>query len=183
MPSITTSDGFTFNNWGPVTTTFTPPASCATATNNMRIGLKNTDFFWPYADQCSTVGYYNCIPTGTVQVTTTMDPNPQHVMDLSYFSPGLNCPAGFNTVGLASRGSDSSLSASGLFATTAPTAAPEPGETNMAQWQDPMSLFLGLLDAGETAFACCPTYVFSILPSFQAENPSRVLTICLILAP
>jgi hypothetical protein len=41
MPSITITDGYTFSNWGPLTTTFTAPVSCATATGNYMIGANS----------------------------------------------------------------------------------------------------------------------------------------------
>lgn len=158
MPSITTIDGYTFNNWGPVTTTFTAPASCATVTDNMRIGLSSSPAFWMYANQCSTFAYYDCIPTGTAQVTTTYDANPADVLDYSYFSPGLDCPAGWNTVGVAARDQDSSLSVEGVLKPTVTT----PAYPHIPQWENGPSLFVGLLDPGETAVVCCPRYVFII---------------------
>ncbi|OOQ90785.1 hypothetical protein PEBR_02546 [Penicillium brasilianum] len=63
MPSISITEGYTVTNWGPSTTTFTAPASCATATGNYMIGLNTTAPVWEYAIQCSTSGYDDCIPS------------------------------------------------------------------------------------------------------------------------
>jgi hypothetical protein len=66
MPSITTTDGYTFSNLGPVTTTFTAPASCSTAINNYGIGTSDLLPGFVYNVQCTRGGYNGCLPTGTV---------------------------------------------------------------------------------------------------------------------
>lgn len=171
MPSITTLDGYTFSNWGPVTTTFTAPASCATATDNMRIGLNTTSAFWMYADQCSTFAYYDCVPTGTAKPTITYDANPTGVEDYSYFSPGLDCPAGWNTVGVAARDTDKSLSASGLLKPTVTV----PAHSFIPQWENPVTLLENLLDPGETAVVCCPRYgVHLFLRSIRCDHEGDI---------
>ncbi|PKX96202.1 uncharacterized protein P174DRAFT_430474 [Aspergillus novofumigatus IBT 16806] len=118
MPSITTTDGYTFTNWGPLTMTFTGPASCATATGNHMLGLNNTAPVWEYAVQCSTVGCGDCIPTRTVSLSTTSDENPTTLETQVYFSPGLYCPSRWATRGIAVRDSNNGLSSSGILSPT-----------------------------------------------------------------
>jgi hypothetical protein len=55
-------------------------------------GLNNTAPVWKYAVQCSTVGYGNCIPTGTVSLSTISIENPTTLETQAYFSTGLYCP-------------------------------------------------------------------------------------------
>jgi len=122
MPSITTIEGYTFNNWGALTTTFTAPTSCSTQSNLMIgfIGYNSTLTALEHSEQCSTIGYYDCIPTGTVKPTTA-DPNPADILQRAYFSPGLYCSSGWATVGIAARNTDKSLSTSGILATKTQT--------------------------------------------------------------
>ncbi|KAJ5801866.1 uncharacterized protein N7503_004316 [Penicillium pulvis] len=130
MPSITTIDGYTFDNWGPVTTTFTPPAICVTSTTNIEIGLSwsNSAPYFIYDQQCSTIGYWDCIPTGTQSKATitasNLESNPTNAFQAVYFSPGLFCPYGWATVGIAAR-EESTLSGSGILSTVSPTYDPD----------------------------------------------------------
>lgn len=155
MPSISTLDGFTFTNWGPVTTTFTAPASCATNTNNMMIALNTTVPIWEYAAQCSTFGYYDCIPTGTATPTLTYGDNPNVYYQAAYNSPGLYCPSDWATVGVAARHGDNPVSSSGILSLSTTTSV----NPNFPQWEGPATLLMDLLDPGETAVMCCPRYV------------------------
>ncbi|KAJ5437802.1 uncharacterized protein N7458_008800 [Penicillium daleae] len=110
MPSITITDGYTFSNWGPLTTTFTAPASCATATGNYMIGAKFEVPCFLFQAQCSTDGFFGCVLTGTASVQQTLDRNPSAMYHPEYFSPGLYCPSGWATEGIAARDANNSLS-------------------------------------------------------------------------
>lgn len=99
MPSISITEGYTFTNWGPLTTTFTAPTSCATATGNYMIGLNTTAPVWEYAIQCSTSGYGDCIPSGTLSYLTSSNDNPKTIDNQAYLSPGLYCPSGWGYKG------------------------------------------------------------------------------------
>jgi hypothetical protein len=152
MPSITTTDGFTFTNWGPLTTTFTAPASCATATGNYMIGVNKTVPVWHYQVQCSTLPDYDCIPTGTVSPPTTVNENPAAAETRAYFSPGLYCPSGWATRGLAVRDADKGLSSSGVLSSSSTDAWP----TFIPQFENPATVLMSLLDPSETLVLCCP---------------------------
>ncbi|KAJ5218031.1 uncharacterized protein N7498_000130 [Penicillium cinerascens] len=153
MPSITTNEGYTFNNWGPVTATFTAPASCSTMSNIM-IGSRGTIPFLMYEEQCSTTRNYDCIPTGTITPTTTYNPNPTEIYQEAYFSPGLYCPAGWATVGVAARNADSSLSVGGIL--TSQLAEVNTGLPHVPIFLNPATLLVELLDPKESAVMCCP---------------------------
>ncbi|KAJ5988346.1 hypothetical protein N7481_003556 [Penicillium waksmanii] len=152
MPSISLTEGYTFTNWGQLTTTFTAPASCTTATGNYMIGLNTTAPVMEYAIQCSTLGYGDCIPSGTVSHFTTINDNPKAVYNEAYFSPGLYCPSGWTTKGIAIRDADKSLSSSGVLSSGTRVSMP----TFIPQWQNPATLLMDLLDPSETLVMCCP---------------------------
>lgn len=80
------------------------------------------------------------------------------ILEYPYFSPGLDCPAGWNTVGVAARDADSSLSASGLLEPTTTVQSP----SLIPHWENAATLFVDLLDPGETAVVCCPRYVLAL---------------------
>jgi len=77
---------------------------------------------------------------------------------MGYFSPGLVCPSGWKTVGVAARGSDGSISASGIFITPTSTSG-QTAATEVADeiFNPAVNAFTAAIDAGETAAACCPS--------------------------
>ena len=152
MPSITITEGYTFTNWGPLTTTFTAPTNCATETGNYMIGLNTTAPVWEYAIQCSTSGYSDCVPSGTVSHSATSNDNPKTIDSRAYLSPGLYCPSGWATKGIAVRDADKSLSSSGVLSSSTTVSMP----TFLPQWQNPATLLMDLLNPSETLVMCCP---------------------------
>lgn len=151
MPSASITEGYTFSNWGPLTTTFTAPASCATVTTNYMLGLNSTVPIFEYEIQCSTAGYGDCIPTGTVSSLSISMDNPKQIYQEAYFSPGLVCPSGWATRGVAVRDANKSLSASGILSSTTVSIP-----SFIPQWENPASLLMGLLETSETLVVCCP---------------------------
>lgn len=180
MPSITVTDGYTFNNWGPLTTTFTAPASCATGTGNYKIGVNMTFPFFEFEAQCSTVGFGDCLPTGTVSQPTTLDLNPNAMYDQAFYSPGLDCPSGWATVGAAARGNDKSLAWSGILSRPSPTTTYTgptfSGPISVARLQNPVSLLAELLDPNETLVMCCPRFVLRVN---ELECGSKADSVCI----
>ncbi|KAJ5971921.1 uncharacterized protein N7479_001839 [Penicillium vulpinum] len=179
MPSITISDGYTFNNWGPVTTTFTAPASCATA-GDILIQV-NTSF--PVADywaQCSTDSGHGCIPTGTVSPPITLDSNPSAIYDYPYYSPGLYCPSGWATVGVAARDGDRSPSLSGILSVSSTTKDSRLYD-DYATWKSPATMLPELLDPSETLVMCCPSSMTAIIGfgCYSTVSDYAVTTGCL----
>lgn len=167
MPSITVSDGNTFKNWGPVTTTFTAPASCSTA-GDFLIG-NTTDFpLYDYATQCSTYGDYGCTPTGTFFPSLTIESNLTKMDDnIPYYSPGLYCPSGWATVGVAARDGDKTTSLSGILGVSTTTTTSDSWLDYLPKVGNPLTMLAELLDPGETLVMCCPRYVWCGLLSLE----------------
>jgi hypothetical protein len=138
MPSISTTDGFTRTNWGPVTTTVTPPASCTTGPGDIVFALKENGTlpFFEFAAECSTSGWIDCVPTGTAHPTPTFGTDAAGGYVYSYYSPGLYCPSGWATVGIAAQDADKSLSYSGILTTDmTPTPLTLPDGQPPQQWR------------------------------------------------
>lgn len=121
----------------PLTTVFTPAASCNSYMANGALAV--TETYWQ-GQACSggkPVDTPSCWPPALVQETST----PFH--GRGFYSPGISCPAGYSsacTAALNTDGSPSSLALGTSFVFEFP------------------------LTAGETAIGCCPLYVevFSI---------------------
>ncbi|KAJ5371683.1 hypothetical protein N7517_003689 [Penicillium concentricum] len=155
MPSITITNGLTFNNLGPVTTTFTAAPSCTTAINNYGIGLSESLPYYLFEAQCTRAGYNGCYPPGTVSEDPTPDRNPTAIFIESYYSPGLYCPSGWKTAGVAARHGDKTVSFSGVLDIPTPIG-PDYGPTTIASAGNPVKLLPKLLDPSETLVMCCP---------------------------
>jgi hypothetical protein len=152
MPTSSVLSEFTFTNLGPLTTTWTAPASCATSTDVVRIGLTRLPGEAFYDASCQ-VREYSCVPTGESAdpaLATNLDPT--NLFQEAYFSPGLYCPSGWTTAGLASRNGTASVTWSGLFS---PTAA-IPTTVDGPIFNNPENVLMQLLDPSETAMICCP---------------------------
>ncbi|KAJ5987877.1 hypothetical protein N7481_003087 [Penicillium waksmanii] len=150
MPSASTISGYTYANWGPVTTTFTAPTSCASIPNEIEVGPSASSGSihpnFQYGVQCERVRSRECYPSATVEMTTTLDLSPTGLFKAQYYSPGLYCPADWVTVGVASWDGDGSLITSGVLVPT----------TTAEVLQRDGELFLSILDKSETAVVCCP---------------------------
>ena len=153
MPSLSVTGGWTFANAGPATTTFAPAPRC-TSTDNLYIGLGNPDPYLRYELQCSSKDRLSgCVPTGTA-ITSTKTPSLNSQWEVSYLSPGLYCPLGWATVGVAARDAKQSLSSSGILSVDTSTAYDPP------DWDNPATLLASILDPSETLALCCPRYVY-----------------------
>ncbi|KAJ5173388.1 hypothetical protein N7492_005981 [Penicillium capsulatum] len=145
---------FTFANYGPVTTTYTPPASC-TATDRYRLGYvhRNANFYGFAQVGCPSTGAWDCVPSGTASATITAlenDAGERFVGAGGYYSPGLYCPSGWATAGVVARDDSSSLSSSGVL--SAPTQLAYLHLDNT-----PAMLLASLLKPSETIAVCCPS--------------------------
>lgn len=158
MPATSTLSGWAFSNWGPLTTTFTAPTSCPIVTGNVAIGESSLlpNFF--YNVDCAPTYDWSCAPTGTItslpKAYTALELNPEAGYEGHYFSPGLYCPSGWATVGIASRDGQKPVNSSGVVSPTMPVptsvSAPLP---NLAE-----NAFMQLLEPSETAVWCCPRF-------------------------
>lgn len=159
MDAVMAMEGTTISNWGPLTTTFTAPSSCATATTNLLIAYNTSLPLWLWAVQCETLGYWDCIPTGTVTITESVgrDGHKPHLIPEHYFSPGVDCPAGWETMGVAAKGEKKSISASGIL--HANPDSPHTGLHSLELKDYPVKRLIDMLKPNETLAVCCPRYV------------------------
>lgn len=152
MPTVSTLSELTFSNLGPLTTTFTAPSSCSTIAGFTAVAYKRavTDFLY---DTSCVVNYddWDCYPEGSAPSPTVTIVNPAEAFQYSYFSPGIYCPSGWKTVGVASRDGDQAVTSAGAFAndTVIPTYI-------AGVFPNPANVLMQALDPSETAVLCCP---------------------------
>lgn len=154
---------------GPLTTTFTAAPSCSTQYNHVIIGTNATVFdthsviLDPIGSLCgSPAPIGDCLPSASAlarQQSHSGAPGPAAVVD--YYSPGLVCPSGYRTVGLATKLDGGSAASSGAaFVYPSPTPT---GGVGAVQYSDLGDLgpnvLLEAMGAGETAVLCCPRCV------------------------
>ena len=146
-------------NFGPATTTFTAPKSCATAFKT-GIAASSEPSAIRWDAQCTWTPPADCNPVGTrVQSLIASAGGPDiKIVDqffIVYQSPGIICPSGQLTVGAAEKVNPTSTSVSGAFnvSDAVPTDDANPWLPGQLQ------VVLGALDAGETAILCCPRFV------------------------
>ena len=155
MPTATSAFGFQITNYGPLTTTFTAAPSCATESKFLQIAPSESPDGFAYSIGCditkSTFG--QCYPSGATvdshraRLTTDVAYN-----EIGYYSPGVICPSGWNTVGVATKAKDGALSTSGAFS----PAHPLPSRVEGIFFDPPLNVLMGAIDPGETAVLCCP---------------------------
>jgi len=156
MPTATSLSGYSLTNNGPLTTTFTAPASCSTAYETM-LGAATDPTFIQWAAQCEWLPPTDCNPSGSVirSIDSSADgSNPTAGMIIVYHSPGLVCPSGWATVGAAAKLNPTSTSISGAFNLS--DAIPTGSDLDFVEPE--LDIFLAALDPGETAVVCCPRF-------------------------
>ncbi|KAL3480038.1 hypothetical protein BJX99DRAFT_221140 [Aspergillus californicus] len=189
MPSSSSIFGLSITNWGPLTTPYTPAASCATVTTVALATAVLPDV--PIWQECNPQTSF-CVPAPI---------NPSAFEDIlsinsilgdgqigAFYSPASACPSGYKTVGVADRDANSSISRSGFLATptqmpivvdvspsgflvtpspslmgrSTPTPAPAldlSGLSDLTIFPDIDDVLIALLEPSETAVWCCPSYV------------------------
>lgn len=166
----------TLVNAGPLTTTFTPPPGCTRPPNHgiLLIHGNNTGHWAASCETTPVKAVSQCIPSESSWVNAppaaavTTNYTPQY--ELMYYSPGLVCPSGWETKGVAVVGKDMKTTSSGrAFSTNTP-------------WQDDeyqllpyASYFVDNMQPMETAIFCCPRYVHRTdrpWPSHQRTHAS-----------
>ncbi|KAL4861714.1 hypothetical protein BDV12DRAFT_207801 [Aspergillus spectabilis] len=171
---------YTFSNLGPLTTTYTPSPQCS-ASDKMYIGNINTigggNVYLQWAVQCTTeLDYYSeCMPTTTEKSTTT----PPEFTGTSYeefsaweesqitwdgyghyYSPGLECPSGWETVGMIGRNAGDSVTSSGILSpatTTTVTRYTTGSDMYYYKYEDKASVMKSFLEPEHTMAVCCPS--------------------------
>ncbi|KAL2131160.1 hypothetical protein VTI74DRAFT_5447 [Chaetomium olivicolor] len=181
MPTVTSFANFVVSNLGPITTTFTAPASCTTEQLVVGFSASPLDDIWQTdcGPLAGSVG--QCRPSGAgIDAFYSRNYLSASPGLLSYYSPGIVCPAGWTTAGVTSRNTDGSPgSASGVFNFPAPTKT----QPSYLQW---ITALGQVIDPGETAAVCCPSgytiprdpgYCYSVLPT-SVYQPSAGSSFC-----
>ncbi|KAM0335083.1 hypothetical protein ACHAQA_000117 [Verticillium albo-atrum] len=165
MPSLTSLSQYSLINVGPLTTTWTAPASCTAGPSVKYIAPVSPSDFGLWGSNCSTDlnNFVNCIPQAEEikslweikDASPPVAPNP-----LVYHSPGTICPSGWTTVGVATKSSNGDIDASGHF--TQAKAAFQGTGTRIAvgqaiQTNPRANILLEALTPGESIVLCCPS--------------------------
>jgi hypothetical protein len=85
------------------------------------------------------------MPPGTTTSATWYDEK-EWVASVGYYSPGLYCPSGWETIGMAAR-DGKSLSTSGFLTTSV---------KKIPSYEEPVTLLASLLEPSQTLALCCP---------------------------
>ncbi|KAJ5210174.1 hypothetical protein N7491_009981 [Penicillium cf. griseofulvum] len=127
--------------------TFETMAPC-TATDRLSLAEINYDrTIVEFQVGCPTsTSDWNCMPPGTTTSATSYD-EVKWVGAAGYYSPGLYCPSGWETIGMAAR-DDKSLTTSGFLTTS---------EDKIPYWEEPVTLLASLLEPSQTMALCCPS--------------------------
>ncbi|CAJ0544213.1 Ff.00g035040.m01.CDS01 [Fusarium sp. VM40] len=151
MPTATEFFGFTALNYGPLTTTYTAPASCATKINYPLIVNATSPYPIVALPVCTAEPYGDCLPSYKELESSDLQTSTFFQGTLAYYSPGIACPAGWETVGLLAHDEGSKFSASGVLATPAMTYSGMPRAVEVTEfWKN-------ILDTSETLAYCCPS--------------------------
>lgn len=152
MPLTTEYFGCTITNLGPLTTTYTAPTECATATENIHFVNAKTPFVpaaWGYPS-CVPGDYGKCIPSGDAYDKLAKEHASTLQQDfLPYYSPGLVCPKGWTTAGEYAK--DKGPPTEGMMLTTRPSnTITQPLLLALTK------IWTTVLEDSETLVFCCP---------------------------
>lgn len=156
MPTATGYFGYSALNLGPLTTTFTAPSSCATKADH-QIYANATSPYLPFvtASSCTGKGYGDCYPSGEKWDTEARQTTKFVQGAYPYFSPGVACPKGWETVGMLQHGSSSGqFGVSGVL-TVSTSRMYE--DVDSPEFLQPTDFWKNVLDRDETMAVCCPT--------------------------
>lgn len=160
MPSATSTQlsQYVFSNVGPMTTVWTPPASCATPSPQLYIAYNDSGLVWPqWAQKCETRNYGDCYPSGkaidTAWSSAFSASNLANAGTIYYFSPASACPQGYTTAGVAAKNGAGDVSSSGAYV---PPVVTDPWYRDMLSSNPPNNVLMEALGDGETAVVCCP---------------------------
>ncbi|CRK46375.1 hypothetical protein BN1723_007029, partial [Verticillium longisporum] len=165
MPSVSSLSQQSFINVGPLTSTWTPPASCTEGPTDKYLARVAAPTFPLYGSPCSEehVGdFFNCIPNGeeiqSLWVAKSSSPV-AYPTPWAYHSPASICPSGWATVGAATKSANGDVEASGHF-TQAETefTATATGDHSPSLDTNPVAnILVEALAPGESAVLCCPS--------------------------
>ncbi|KAF3765657.1 hypothetical protein M406DRAFT_329546 [Cryphonectria parasitica EP155] len=162
MPTATSIASWGLRNLGPLTTTFTPAPSCTSHSEIWIVSdyTYSDSAMWDYVGHiCGTAfaSAAGCVPSGSAvdsdYAAYTAAPS---ASSAEYYSPGLVCPSGWSTIGLATKVDNGSVETTGpAFVSSFPTSGPL---VDLDYLENPLgNAMVEAMDAGETAVLCCPS--------------------------
>ncbi|KAF4830804.1 hypothetical protein CGCTS75_v005691 [Colletotrichum tropicale] len=161
MPTATATSQYAITNVGPLTTVFTTPTSCATASPDLY--LANTGAWGDnrlageFKQNCDAVVLGECFPSGKElddAFSAARTEGNNDIGTILYFSPASQCPESYTTAGSAHRGSDGKVTSSGAF--VPPVVTSDLRKAVLLSYNPPLNVLMGILDEDETAVVCCP---------------------------
>lgn len=171
MPTATTVSDFTLLNLGPLTTTFTAPSSCATATaSRFGLGYAEVPFYGSMrSEQCGMDRYMYtgsdtaCYPSASAHNANYMSAYAARPFryPIQYHSPGNACPAGWTTAATMTVDTDNKKTVSfeydeAIHSFFMRQQAYYYHANFIIGIMPAVSIFVDALGPGETGVACCP---------------------------
>ncbi|KAL2880653.1 hypothetical protein SGCOL_004030 [Colletotrichum sp. CLE4] len=179
MPTPTLS-GTSLLNLGPLTTIWTAPASCATATPTPALArlIDPSVAYWLQTCQVDRDPYDDCVPSGELLNSEYHSRRTSTQNFLFHHSPGSQCPSGWATVGYGVRDETSSHSLSGVFADPTVTVDLQT-TTSIASEINPRfelapNLFMSAMEPSETVVVCCPREAYTATTGCQFLNVNEI---------
>lgn len=161
MPTATNYFDVAVANLGPLTTTWTAPASCATDTGGWYLTALDPDSDRAFVGaklSCESDGKSvtvdDCYPSN--QVAAQQWSTQSGGLFNQYFSPGLHCPSGWTTAGTVVKASSGLTGASGVFTKSSNSTTRDPYSDWPVAFLDATRVYEGILEPSETLAWCCP---------------------------
>lgn len=177
MPTATFVTGrrATITNFGPLTTIYSAPTSCATETDHLYVGQTHVPgILWAYPTCTVVQTFGDCIPSGDAydKLMTETYAKIIHHGFYHYYSPGLYCPQGWTTAAALVNEGRSFTEISG-YLTQSYSRWMSHWEPGRAQPFPPDEVWKQVLLPSETLKICCPRYL-----SNSSACVSRIDAVC-----
>lgn len=156
--TVTEFAGYTRANYGPLTTTFTPDPSCATAAADELLIVKGNDVNKGVGfPKCinSVKNLASCYPSGS-KVSSMFS---ESLWGLGYFSPGVACPSGWSTAGVMARATGAKGEKLDGWNGTGSLSGDDvwtKGDNEWLQGVPMLEIYRQMMTPEETMAVCCP---------------------------
>lgn len=145
-------------NVGPLTTTFTAPPSCDTASNLAFAHASIDTFALAGYESCAPFSVQgDCVPSGS-EIDAISKTRGRLLDDfgwaMPYYSPGYHCPSGYTTAGVVEMSADGKSSVTGIFSLTRFQSSHNTVLTKPYSLPG-VNMVASALEEGETAVICC----------------------------
>ncbi|KAM5346246.1 hypothetical protein ACJ41O_009251 [Fusarium nematophilum] len=154
MPTATEYFGSAITNFGPLTTTYTAPSSCATPGDYVYFAPSRIPEMVQGFPSCGVPTLGDCIPSGDdydellSTLYETWGPGFHH-----YYSPGLYCPDGWTTAATMVQESGEDAEITGFMT----EVHGDPRLTTVPAFMEPSDIYKAVLGPDETLAICCPS--------------------------